>query len=886
MQDTTASTPCTPPRSAHSCGSSSPASTRPATPVFDFSKHDASVCSEDDEHTLCGFGDISLSNIYFVPSLPSQVSPRRDDSWMKDDLPRASPSSVRKVAAFNTEHPLPSLIQKILPPSPSTAAVSPDTDFERLVARLRETRISAENPPHPGLTLPSPSKPIQSPQPRRAVHLKALDKLNAKVTSGGVVAARNVKDRGLYQPTARLSAPKPKPKEKPFRGGKLPSRPPLPRWDLHDPFTNLGWLARRYSQVLRGPSSLFMDLRPRKLETVQEEGWYIVTGDWWHTSYESVSWKYDQGNSWEGNPGKPCFRGSLFGGYGASCPAEPDSARQRHAFAGDQRDLTLSLNLCGVQCALDALAVYEVDVGFPSTAPVDSTYVHVDIPIEVDEDAITRDRERWNVYAEELTSWVGTADAGLELQPRRGHEASRVSSPSSSHGGLHRSTSTLSSVDLTDSDLSLTSVSVPSTPKRKSIEAFVDVKIASPVKAGDGHCISSPARPLNASAASFVPSSFTPLNAKAEPFSAIPTAPKSEPSPQPAFANFTFPSLEPPPLPTVKVKKDEEGFYSEAEVAAPVPQTKGAACTFLPPFLQDSPRRKAPASKTRAIVDRLRSSHNQSHSPAPNPPLYDMNLLDERISVSEDDRTRNSGLSTPSSQDDDDDGWINLADADKASKETRARRTRNLFLALTRRRSDSLPPIQNGEDKVDDLEIPVTASPSSSPSPLPSTDDGWIEGPSTQPSIDAVPPRRRTDSSRSRSHRKRRSSHAPPFPPNTLPPQFMSPTALSNPVGLPRAPFHPATPRFPSQTPGSYFYPAYPAVVPPVAYTSYISQLQLMQMQMRNGNAGGGGGRRSTAPHPAEWFQHPSPGAKPFTTANTPAAPMVPPIGVRRDSLW
>ncbi|KAF8058739.1 hypothetical protein FPV67DRAFT_515864 [Lyophyllum atratum] len=228
---------------------SSPCSTRPATPNFDLPSCDTSFDGEEDEHTLSAFGDISLSNTYFVPGLPSAVSPRRDDSWIKDDSKQTPPPSVRKISALNIEvskeslpfiypynfssqHPLPSVIKNILPPSPSAAAISPGTDFARMVERLRDSRISEKNPPHPGLALPSPSKPIHAPQPRHAVNLKAIDNLKAKVNPEGA-PPRSVKDRGLFRPTARLSAPKPK--EKPFRGGRLPIRPPLPRWELHDP---------------------------------------------------------------------------------------------------------------------------------------------------------------------------------------------------------------------------------------------------------------------------------------------------------------------------------------------------------------------------------------------------------------------------------------------------------------------------------------------------------------------------------------------------------------------------------------------------------------------------------------------------------------------------
>ncbi|KAG6910406.1 hypothetical protein DXG01_010761 [Tephrocybe rancida] len=218
--------------------SGTPSLTQPDTPVFDSEKLD----DDDNEHTLCGFGDISLSNIYFVPSLPSDVSPRRDDSWITERKilePKTPPPSVRKKKSAintNTKPALPSVIQKILPPSPSAAELSPGTDFLRLVARLRESRILDRSPPQSARVLASPSKPIgiHQPQPRHAINKKAIDmdNLHAKAHSEDYSA----KER-MLQPSARMNAPKPKPKEKPFRGGRLPVRPPLPRWDLHDPVT-------------------------------------------------------------------------------------------------------------------------------------------------------------------------------------------------------------------------------------------------------------------------------------------------------------------------------------------------------------------------------------------------------------------------------------------------------------------------------------------------------------------------------------------------------------------------------------------------------------------------------------------------------------------------
>ncbi|KAG6832093.1 hypothetical protein H0H87_002921 [Tephrocybe sp. NHM501043] len=619
-----------------------------------------------------------------------------------------------------------------------------------------------------------------------------------------------------------------------------------------------------------------MDLRYRKLETVKEEGWHIVPNAWWQTSYESVSWAYSPDDAAENNTTSGRFRGSVFGASRTSC----DLPRPRHVGSGD---LVLSENLSGVHCAVDALLKYEMDVGF-SPEKLNSK-PRADLSVQIEDEALARGKEMWEAYAEALISGVDNdptmaMDATLENFARDA-EVSRTPSPSSSQGGLHRSTSTLSSVDLTDSDLSFNSSSLPSTPKRKNAEVIVEVKDASLVKADHRRYVLSGGRPLNAAASSFVPS-FIPSKADSEPFSfTTPTAPKSKPSPPPVFADFTFPTLAPPPLPTVAIKKDEHGFYSEAEVAAPVPQSQQETCTFLPPFLKNASRRKVPASKTRALVDRLRSSHNNTHSPVPNAPLYDLNLLDERVTVSEDDMTHNSGVSSPSSQEDDEDGWINVGENEKSSKESKARRTRDLFLALTKRRSDSTPPSQNEtmlKDGHQEIEIPMTTSPISSTSPLPSTDDGWIDGSTLSVAMEATP-QRRADS-RVRSHRRRRSSHANPSPAPNPPSQYISPPTRA-PGAVPHTSYHPQAPIYPSLNPASYFYPA--SIMSPAAYASYMQQLQLMQMQMRRG---GGNTRRTTAPTATEWFQYPTAGT-PFTTANT-LTPLVasPASATRRDSLW
>ncbi|RDB25092.1 hypothetical protein Hypma_007422 [Hypsizygus marmoreus] len=226
------------------CESMSPRSREtdlPSTPASCDTSFSGST--ESDEYTLTGFGDISLSNIYFVPSLPSDVSPRRTDSWSRAKTKEMPPPPVRKVPFHRANNPLPDVIQNIVQPSPSKAALSPKSDFEKLVASLRKSR-EHQSPTRAtsGAEPQSPSKVVHAPQPRHAVNLKVIEKLSAQVNALGfrdgedrVLIARGSRAQAMPPPSARIAAPKPK-KERPLRGNaRLPARPPLPRWDLHDP---------------------------------------------------------------------------------------------------------------------------------------------------------------------------------------------------------------------------------------------------------------------------------------------------------------------------------------------------------------------------------------------------------------------------------------------------------------------------------------------------------------------------------------------------------------------------------------------------------------------------------------------------------------------------
>lgn len=611
-----------------------------------------------------------------------------------------------------------------------------------------------------------------------------------------------------------------------------------------------------------------------------EEGWHIVCSDWWHTPYHSISWAYSPANPISTTLKPLYYHGALFEASGTTFSSSPWS---QHTDA-NEAELVLNTDLCGVQSAMGIILSYEASVGIPPVEAIRDTSSAAgrsrDISLEVGEDELALARELWDKVAEDLFMLPESETLVIFSTD----ELSGGSSPSSSHGDLAQSTSSLSSVDLNDSVLSFNSTSRPPTPLHKATEPIVEVKDASPMK---GTFF---ARPLNASASSFIPSSM--VAAKPD----VPCDTASQP-----FVNFVFPAFEVPPAPVVKLRKDDQGFYSKEEVEVPVPET-----TFLPPFLQrPAPRRKTATSKTRAIIDRFRSSQgvsneascaSQSLSPTPIPPLYDSCLFEERISVSEDGGNR-SGKSSPSSLNEDGEGWINVSEVNPDPK---ARQTRNLFLAFTRRRSGASSPAEStalGGDDTAELEIPTTSSPTLlTPPVMYSSNDGWVESlPASSSPKPEIKPFPASPESRLRSHRRRRSSQAQILSVPNVPAAFLPSSAPATVLRHP--PFPVVTSHFPTQPAAPYIYAPYPGVMTPMAYTSYMHQLQIQMQQLQMctvagaGTGGGSGALRgrktSLANNAGEMFCFPNPLAKPFTTPNMPPLMNPPIVAVpRRGSLW
>ncbi|KAK7033831.1 glycoside hydrolase family 31 protein, partial [Favolaschia claudopus] len=570
--------------------------------------------------------------------------------------------------------------------------------------------------------------------------------------------------------------------------------------------------------------------------TSLDEDWQTVSPHWWRISSDAVLWSYPPTDSLQNAPATrvtqphrvakpPHYHLALFFNR-AVCADDP----QYEEDIREADDGTLNSDLVGFKAADAALESYEIDVGFhwpPSAVEVKS---QPDLSMPVNEDRVALAKDRWDEFVQDLTGGLSIANTD------RYHD-----SDDESTRGLHRSTSTLSSIDLTDSERSIPSVSMPATPRAPRSYANIVVKTVSPSRSASSRDSGRSPRRLNAAASTFVPS---PAKAKVVPDSAsslaapavvsYPSLNKTR-SPSPSFnTNFVFPTLDVPPLPAVKIAKDEQGFYSEVEVTPtmPPPTHARSSSTLLPAFLQDAfTRRRPAASKTRAIVDRLKSSGSvaapeSTKSHVVSSPQLELSALSKpRLSVSE----YGSDGETPSL--DGNDGWIGgdeLAAKAAAAVSSKSRRTRDLFLALTRRRSNSSPPKPTliVEPPADDVVGIAVQLPSPSPSPSSSSTDGWIEGP-------ALLGLHASKSKHTAEYPPERKLAPPEKPPTHRQPSLRALKKSKRTGSVPIATMQPP--------PGAAFYPPYyyphahPHPPVPVPYAAaYMHQMQVLQMQQQH----------------------------------------------------
>ncbi|TRM68928.1 hypothetical protein BD626DRAFT_472397 [Schizophyllum amplum] len=506
--------------------------------------------------------------------------------------------------------------------------------------------------------------------------------------------------------------------------------------------------------------------------------WLLIARDWWRTAVESVAWGEAEQEGGDGAevvwPRAPRARGPL-----AYIRAGEPRNKALERRAAD--DLRLSTELPGVRGVADVLGDYEAGTGFDVGQRWDG-YLR---PVQGGEESV--DAGRWRELVEALTGCC--EEPTRTTTPAEGDDEVLDSllfddsSPSSSAGSLHRSTSTLSSIDLSELHASRTSSwSVPATPK----VAPIDVVVESPEQELHDPLSCSPRRTITVDHQ---------------------LIPKTPPSPAPSF---TFPTLD--DLPAVKIIKDDQGFYSQVEDA------RTQTDTLLPPFLHEpAGRRRRPQSKTRAIVDSLRAPamHDSGYGKIPTArngrkssgTLDSLELPTPSTSTSPSAESSRLGVPTPSTSSRDssrsssarrslseEDGWFpdvhEIAPAPAPAPQrpsitaeinAKAESAREIYLALNRARFEPPPP-------------PTPPAEEQAPQHRRTTSASAQQAPSSPPKGKG---HARSTSKSSRKHR--RSGSKSVSAPTPAPPPEPVPTAA------PPAP-HP------------YYYGMYGGYVPQVAY--------------------------------------------------------------------
>lgn len=464
------------------------------------------------------------------------------------------------------------------------------------------------------------------------------------------------------------------------------------------------------------------------------------------------------------HPKPPHYHGDLFRHW----DGHRDGCR-----GGEDAELNAEL-LPGMMSVEDTLQVYEAAVGI-IPPPIIKPQEEVLWRAITNEEMFAR-TQRWAELVKDLV-------AGPLNRVETGTSDTR--SPSSSE-----------SVDLTDSEHSVDSDPVPSTPKQRSF-----ANVTSP-----GVFDFSPSRPisLSASASAFVPTS-TP--AKGSHFPIPPFTISITPSPSPPLTNFTFPTL-PPTL-----KKDDQGFYTEVPLSSSASRAAqralATASSQLPSFLTEPSHRnpRSKASKTREMVEQLRSASagdvdrpfSLASTSTPVRPVstpLQMDLFGERSAPSD--------VETHSDAAEDfheeGDGWLrgDLTDADNCSPEAKARRTRNLVHALGRKRGDSESTHEETESIHHEASDLTNSEQKRVSSMAKDTNEANVLRPSSSPA-----PRRR--SSRHRSRKSHRSNGGSSVSSPAVPPPMPLPS-----VSLPPLPAGPP----PMALNQPYFAPPYPPYAP------------------------------------------------------------------------
>ncbi|RPD57365.1 hypothetical protein L226DRAFT_467608 [Lentinus tigrinus ALCF2SS1-7] len=358
-------------------------------------------------------------------------------------------------------------------------------------------------------------------------------------------------------------------------------------------------------------ADLVQDTPEDRQDTPEIWDWEIVQDDWWKTSFRAISWTY---KTKPAHPRPPHYHDHLARGRRRKVPGNA-----LNAAGAAEADVDLNTGLSGVQAAEDVLKRYEVEVAIlPSTA---LAFPEDDRPACSEHTAET---DAWNEKVRELFGGILVEGSLPEVDSL------------SPEVPLWDLDNIESAPDLTDSEASVESDPPPSTPKATKATPSYASAVSGKVAASPGVLSPFPSKLLNSelssSALDFVPS--TPHRAESREPTTPPLTSSSGSSDSPFSSptyNFHFPSLNATPptdrkearsAPVPPLRKLENGFYVEEtdEYGSGFTQSlnvtrsgtpRRASTALFPAFLNDgSPSSRSRNSKTREIVDRLRSGNS------------------------------------------------------------------------------------------------------------------------------------------------------------------------------------------------------------------------------------------------------------------------------------
>ncbi|EGO00801.1 hypothetical protein SERLA73DRAFT_71773 [Serpula lacrymans var. lacrymans S7.3] len=443
-------------------------------------------------------------------------------------------------------------------------------------------------------------------------------------------------------------------------------------------------------------------------------------GQWalsWETHYQDVNWSYSSVKKKSIAPiicsrlpyhcnfhtygMRPMLRlpstRQEYVGESSKHPSQPTSTRSETT---KKEDRLLNSSLAGVKIAEAALEKYEQDAGFHHNVMPDLKLGHMykaqsqDLSSPISKEDVDSGKLQW---AELVKEFVGVEWREALARNVEGYR------PQSSTPSEY------------DSERSADSDPLPLTPTQKKSLIDIAVRPTSPISGSRGV---TPSKTMHGPLSSFAPISASPTMSMSW---VNPTDPVRSTAPSPTFSNFTFPSINanyqyfPPSL-----KKDEQGFYTTVTPPGspsklPVRLAPAPFSVLLPPFLSDLHPRNRKVSKTREIIDQLRSA-----SAAEREKTKSRVRPRPRSAASERDRTFHS--SSPSLVGETDSRDSGLAETIKEDDaDAKARRTHELVQALNRPRPSSFDVMTsqsaNTEKPANATILPVDGSKSALDSP-------------------------------------------------------------------------------------------------------------------------------------------------------------------------